>query len=148
MSLEVKVNEAIKEAMKAKDEARKRALRSIKAQILLLKTDGSGEEITEAKEIDMLKRMAKQREESLTVFEAQNREDLAVIEREDLAVIREFLPQQFSEEQLTEFVKAIIEQVGATSAKDMGKVIGEANKQAQGRAEGKLLAAMVKKMLS
>ncbi len=147
MSLEVKVMSALKEAMKAKDEAAKRSLRAIKSAILLAKTDGSGKELNEADEIKMLQKLVKQRRDSLAIFKEQGREDLAAKEEEEIITIEKFLPQQMSEEELESFVKGIIEKTGASSMKDMGKVMGMASKQLAGRADGKTVSSLVKKLL-
>lgn len=147
MNLEARINEDLKTAMKAGDEAAKRSLRSIKAQILLLKTDGSGLEITEEREIKMLQKMVKQRQESMEIFQQQGREDLASVEREELEIIRKYLPTQMSQEELETRLRSIIEATGATSMKDMGKVIGTANKELAGKAEGKVIAETVKRLL-
>jgi uncharacterized protein YqeY len=148
MSLSDRTSEALKQAMKAQDEARKRTIRAIKAQILLLKTDGSGEEITEEKEIKLLQKMVKQREESLSIYQAQGREDLAAIEQEELAIIKEFLPQMLSETEVEAILKEIIASVGASTAKDMGKVMGVATKQLAGKADGKMISELTKKLLA
>jgi uncharacterized protein len=148
MSLEQKVMEQMKDAMRAKDEAGLRTLRAIKAAILLEKTSGSGTEITEADEMKMLQKMAKQRRDSLDIFTQQNREDLAAKEREELAIIEKFLPQQMSVEELQAELKAIIAQVGATSPADMGKVMGVASKQLAGKADGKAISENVKLLLA
>ncbi len=148
MSLEQKVMEQMKDAMRAKDEAALRTLRAIKAAILLEKTSGSGTEITEADEIKMLQKMAKQRRDSLDIFTQQNREDLAAKEKEELAIIEKFLPQQMSAEELQAELKAIIAQVGATSPADMGKVMGVASKQLAGKADGKAISENVKILLA
>jgi uncharacterized protein YqeY len=147
MTFEDRINEALKEAMKAKDEATKRGLREIKAQILLAKTDGSGAEINEEREIQILQKMAKQRRDSLSIYIAQDRNDLADKEREELAVIERFLPKQLDADELTVVLRALIAEVGATSPKDMGKVMGAATKQLAGKADGKLVAEIVKKLL-
>jgi uncharacterized protein YqeY len=147
MTFEDRINEALKEAMKAKDEATKRGLREIKAQILLAKTDGSGAEINEEREIQILQKMAKQRRDSLSIYIAQDRNDLADKEREELAVIERFLPKQLDADELTVILTALIAEVGATSPKDMGKVMGAATKQLAGKADGKLVAEVVKKLL-
>lgn len=147
MTFEDRINEALKEAMKAKDEATKRGLREIKAQILLAKTDGSGAEINEEREIQILQKMAKQRRDSLSIYIAQDRNDLADKEREELAVIERFLPKQLDADELTVVLTALIAEVGATSPKDMGKVMGAATKQLAGKADGKLVAEIVKKLL-
>jgi uncharacterized protein YqeY len=148
MSLEIKVNEEIKNAMRAKDEAALRSLRAIKAAILLEKTSGSGTEITEADEIKMLQKMAKQRRDSLDIFVKQNREDLAQKEREELTVIERFLPQQMSAEELVAELKVIISEMGASSPADMGKVMGAASKKLAGKADGKAISEMVKQLLA
>ena len=147
MTFEDRINEALKEAMKAKDEATKRGLREIKAQILLAKTDGSGSEINEEREIQILQKMAKQRRDSLSIYIEQDRNDLADKEREELAVIERFLPKQLDADELTVILTALIAEVGATSPKDMGKVMGAATKQLAGKADGKLVAEIVKKLL-
>ena len=148
MSLEQKVMEEMKGAMRAKDEAALRTLRAIKAAILLEKTSGSGTEISEADETKMLQKMAKQRRDSLDIFVQQNREDLAAKEREELAIIERFLPAQMSAEELQQVVKEIIAQVGASSPADMGKVMGVATKQLAGKADGKLVSETVKTLLA
>lgn len=138
----------MKQAMKAKDEAALRTLRAIKAAILLEKTSEGGKEITEADEIKMLQKMAKQRRDSLDIFEKQNREDLAGKEREELAILERFLPKQMSADDLKETLKGIIAQVGASSPADMGKVMGVASKQLAGQADGKAISEAVKQLLS
>ncbi len=141
--------EQLKQAMRDKNEAALRTLRAIKAAILLEKTDsGAKEELTEAEELKMLQKLAKQRKDSLEIFRAQNREDLAKVEEEELAIIDQFLPQQLSEAELTAKVKEIIAATGATSPADMGKVMGAANKSLAGQADGKLIADAVKKLLA
>jgi len=147
MSLETKVMEQMKDAMRAKDEAALRTLRAIKAAILLEKTSGSNTEITAADELKMLQKMAKQRRDSLEIFTQQNREDLATKEKEELAIIEKFLPQQMSQDELINVIKEIIAQTGATSPADMGKVMGAATKQLAGKADGKMISETVKKLL-
>lgn len=148
MSLETKVMEQLKVAMRAKDEAALRTLRAIKAAILLEKTSGSGVEISEADEIKMLQKLAKQRRDSYEIFTQQNRDDLAQKEKEEWAIIETFLPQQMSAEELMTALKEIIVSVGATSAADMGKVMGMATKQLAGKADGKAISEAVKQLLS
>lgn len=147
MTLEQRITQDLKEAMKAKDEAAKRGIRAIKQAILLAKTDGSGAEITPEREIKMLQKLAKQRKESIEIYDQQGRDDLAKVEREELAIIEGYLPEQMSEEELTAKLKAIIEQTGASSMKDMGKVMGTASKELAGRADGKMISSIVKKLL-
>ena len=148
MSLELKVMDEMKQAMRAKDEAALRTLRAIKAAILIEKTSGSNAEITEADEIKMLQKMAKQRRDSLDIFQTQNREDLAVKEREELAIIERFLPKQMSAEELQAEIKAIIAEVGATSPADMGKGMGQASKRLAGKADGRAISETVKQVLA
>ena len=148
MSLELMIAEDLKNAMRAKDAVALRSIRAIKAAILLQKTDGSGEVLDEEKEIKMLQKLVKQRQDSLDIFEKQGREDLAVTEREEIAIIQKYLPAQLSTEELKAAIQSIISESGASSIKEMGKVIGLANQQLAGKTEGKLIAAMVKELLS
>ncbi len=148
MSLENRIMQDLKAAMKAKDKAAMRGIRAIKSAILLAKTDGSGQELNEEREIKMLQKLVKQRKDSLDIYEKQNRADLAQIEQEEIAVIEKYLPQQLSEADLEVFVKKIIEETGASGMKDMGKVMGLANKQLAGKADGRTIAGVVKKMLA
>ncbi|PZF72383.1 GatB/YqeY domain-containing protein [Taibaiella soli] len=149
MSLESRVMEEIKTAMKAKDEVGLRTLRAIKAAILIEKTaEGGGEVLTEADELKMLNKMAKQRRDSIEIFVSQNREDLASKEREELAIIETYLPKQLTNDELVEALKQIIAQVGANSAADMGKVMGVASKQLAGQADGKAISTAVKTLLA
>ena len=148
MSLELRVMEELKTAMKAKDEAALRSLRAIKAAIIIEKTnEGANGEINEATETKMLQKLAKQRRDSLEIFTKQNREDLASKEREELAIIERFLPKQMSADELHAALKAIIEQVGAKSPADMGKVMGVASKQLAGKIDGKAISDAVKQLL-
>jgi uncharacterized protein YqeY len=149
MSLELNINAAIKAAMLAKSEAELRALRAIKAAILLAKTaEGGSGELTEADETKLLQKLAKQRRDSLEIFRQQNREDLAVKEEEELEVIERFLPKQLDENELRQAVTRIIAETGATTPADMGKVMGAATKQLAGKADGKAISALVKELLS
>jgi hypothetical protein len=148
MSLEDKINQDIKEAMRAKEEARLRTVRAIKAAILLMKTDGSGEAITAEREIQLLQKMIKQRQDSLLIYQQQNRPDLAQKEEEEMAVIQTYLPAQLSDEELNARIRAIIAEVGATSVKDMGKVMGMATKSLAGQADGRAISAKVKELLA
>lgn len=148
MTLEEKIKPDLIAAMKAKDQASLRGIRAIKAAILLAKTDGSGNEITSELEIKMLQKLIKQRKDSLEIYEKQGREDLAVTEREEIAVIEKYLPEQISAEELEGVIKTIIGQTGAASMKDMGKVMGMASKQLAGKADGKTISGIVKQLLS
>lgn len=149
MNLEQQIMAGMKDAMKSKNEAVLRSLRAIKAEIIKAKTEpGAGGEIDEATEQKFLQKMMKQRKDSFEIFTQQNRSDLAVKEKEEMDVIEKFLPQQLSAEEIREAVKNIITQTGATSAADMGKVMGTASKQLAGKADGKTISAIVKEMLT
>lgn len=149
MSLENQIMAEMKDAMKAKNEGVLRALRAIKAEIIKAKTDpGAGGVIDEATEQKFLQKMMKQRRDSLEIFEKQGREDLAVKEKEEMAVIEKFLPKQLDEAELKEIIKKIISETGAASAADMGKVMGLASKQLAGKADGKTISNIVKEILS
>ncbi|MBP6237526.1 MAG: GatB/YqeY domain-containing protein [Saprospiraceae bacterium] len=148
MSLEAKITNDLKDAMKNKDQAALRSVRAIKAAILLFKTDGSGNELNEDHEIKILQKLVKQRQDSLDIYVKQGREDLAVTEREEIAIIQQYLPAQLSEAELKAALQAIILETGATSGKEMGKVIGLANQRLAGKAEGKAIAATVKELLN
>lgn len=148
MSLETRIMEDLKEAMKAKDQAAMRGIRAIKSAILLFKTDGSGSELDEASEIKLLQRLVKQRQDSLDIYTQQNREDLAQVEKEEIGVIMRYLPKQLEGAELEAVISEIIAAVGATSVKDMGKVMGAANQQLAGKADGKSISEVVKKLLA
>ncbi|HHH54515.1 MAG TPA: GatB/YqeY domain-containing protein [Bacteroidetes bacterium] len=148
MKLEERINKDLKDAMKAKDQAKLRGIRAIKSAILLLKTDGSGKEIDEQAEIKMLQKLIKQRKDSLEIYDKQGREDLAQKEREEIEVITAYLPEQLSEEELEKRLRKIIEETGASSMKDMGRIMGMANKEFAGKADGKTISIIVKKLLS
>lgn len=148
MSLEDRINNDIKEAMKAKDQARLRGVRAVKSAILLLKTDGSGHEIDESAEIKMLQKLIKQRQDSYDIYVKQNRTDLATTEKEEIDVIMQYLPKQLSTEELEAGIKKIISELGASGIKDMGKVMGAASKEFEGKADGKTISGIVKNLLS
>ena len=148
MSLEEKIMEDLKAAMKAQDKASMRGLRAVKSALLLLKTDGSGKEITPEREIQLLQKLVKQRRESIAIFEKENRADLAEVEKEEVSVIEKYLPEALSNEDLEKFIHALILSSGATSVKDMGKVIGLASKELAGKADGRAISDMVKKCLA
>ena len=148
MSLETRVMTDLKTAMKAKDQASIRSIRAIKAAILLAKTDGSGKVLDEAGEIKLVQKLVKQRQDSLEIYEKQGREDLAVTEREEIEVLKNYLPEQMSESELQSFIESLIGEVGAASMKDMGKVMGIANQRLAGKADGKAIATIVRQLLS
>lgn len=147
MTLEERIMQDLKGAMKAKDEAALRGIRAVKAAILLARTDGSGKPIDEEREIQILQKLVKQRKESLEIYEKQNREDLAKVERDEIAIIEKYLPQQLSESELENVLTEIINKVGATSAKDLGKVMGLASKELAGKADGKMISQVTKRLL-
>ena len=139
----------IKEAMKSKNVLALEALRAIKSAVLLLKSEaGASEELTEDQEIKLLQKLVKQRRDSATIFREQNRVDLAEPEEAQAEIIAKFLPEQLSEEEVKSLIEAIISQTGATSMKDMGKVMGMASKQLAGKADGKTISTLVKQLLS
>jgi hypothetical protein len=149
MSLEQNIMAEMKDAMKSKNEGVLRGLRAIKAEIIKAKTEpGAGGEIDEATEQKFLQKMMKQRKDSLEIFEKQGREDLAVKEREEMAVIEKFLPKQLTEAEIKEAVAKLITEIGATSAADLGKVMGAASKQLAGKADGKTISTIVKELLT
>jgi len=149
MSLEQTINADIKTAMLAKDEKGLRGLRAIKAAIILAKTaEGAGGEIKQEDEIKMLQKLVKQRKDSLEIFTQQNRNDLAQKESEEIDVIERYLPKQLDAETLKNLIQTIITETGASSAADMGKVMGAASKQLAGKADGKTISAIVKELLS
>lgn len=148
MSLEIIISDAIKDAMRAKDKIALDALRAVKSQILLLKTEAKGAEVSAEQEIAILQRMIKQRKDSYDQFMAQNRSDLAEVEEAQSKVIEKYLPQQLTSEELETAMKAIIAEISATSAKDLGKVMGMASKSLAGKSDGKSISEMAKKLLS
>jgi uncharacterized protein len=149
MALEQEIMTRLKAAMLAKDEAALRSLRAIKAAILLAKTaEGAAAEMTAEDEIKLLQKMVKQRKDSLEIFQQQQRPELAQKEQEEIAVIEQFLPTQLSEEEVRSIVADIIARTGASSPAEMGKVMGVATKELAGKAEGKMVASLVKELLA
>lgn len=143
------IDQEIKQAMLAKDQARLRGLRAIKAALLLAKTEkGTAEEITEEAELKLLTKLIKQRKESADIYKQQGREDLSLVEEEEIAVISAFMPKQLDAEEIEAIIVNLIATSGATSVKDMGKVMGLANKELAGKADGKLIADFVRKHLA
>ncbi len=149
MSLAEKINNEIKQAMLAKDKRKLEALRAIKSGLLLIQTgkDKSSGEIPENVEMQLLQKLVKQRKESAEIYSKQNRQDLADEEIFQAEIIEAFLPKQMSEEELKAEVKKIVEEVGATTMKDMGKVMGMASKKLAGKADNKKISAIVKEIL-
>jgi hypothetical protein len=149
MSLELTVNENMKKAMLAKDEVGLRALRAIKAAVLLAKTaEGATATLSEDVEIKLLQKLVKQRKDSLEIFERQNRMDLAQKEKEELEVIERFLPKQMNEDEIRTVVAEIVKQTGVTNISGLGQVMGVATKQLAGKADGKVISAIVKELLA
>jgi len=143
------IGEDIKNAMKAKETEKLTSLRAIKAELLLLKTSGSGtNEISEEAAIKLLQKMVKQRKGAAEIYKQQGREDLYEIEMKEVSFIQPYLPEQLSDEQLSEELKKIIQETGATSIKDMGKIMGIASAKFQGKAESKKIAEIIKLLLN
>lgn len=149
MTLEEKINNDLKEAMKNKDEGSLRGIRAIKSAIIVAKTEpGASKDLNEDQEIKILQKLMKQRKDSLEIYEKENREDLAKKEREEIAVLEKYLPKQMSATELKDVLKKIIDDVGAKTPQDMGKVMGVATKQLAGKADGKTISAVVKELLT
>jgi uncharacterized protein len=150
MSLKTNIDNGIKDAMRAKDQDRLRTLRAIKSLILLEETSGSntGADLSADVEMKLLTKAAKQRRDSLEIFTSQGRTDLASVEQAELTIIEEFLPKQLSEEELRAKLEEIKTRVGASAPSDMGKMMGVATKELAGLADGKVISAMVKALLS
>ena len=149
MSLESRVMEEMKAAMKAKDTVTLESLRAIKSALLLAKTDkGGGAALSEADEISLVQKLVKQRKDSAAIYQQQGREDLAGPELAQVAVLERFLPAQLSETEIEQAVAAIISKLGASGMQDMGKVMGAATKELAGAADGKAISAVVRRLLS
>lgn len=143
------IDQEIKQAMLAKNQAKLRGLRAIKAALLLAKTEkGGAEEITEEAELKILQKLIKQRRESSDIYKQQGREDLSAIEDEEIEVINHFLPKQLERADVEVVISRIVAETGSSSVKDMGKVMGLANKELAGKADGKLIAEVVKSQLA
>lgn len=149
MTLEQQIQEDIKAAMKAKDPVATAATRAIKGEILLFKTsEGGSKEVSDGDILKMIQKLIKQRKESAEQFVAAGRQELADNELAEAAVMEKYLPKQLSEAEVEEKVKAIIAEVGATSIKDMGKVMGAANKALAGQSDGRTISTVVKRLLA
>lgn len=148
MSLETTISDAIKDAMRAKDKLALDALRAVKSQVLLLKTEAKDAEVSDEQVIAILQRMIKQRKDSYDQFMAQNRTDLAEVEDAQSKVIAKYLPAQLSPEELEVELKKIISETGADGMKDLGKVMGIASKALAGKSDGKSISTMAKQLLS
>lgn len=148
MKIEEKINESIKDSMKEKNIIRLDSLRAIKSAILIEKTkSGSKDQIEESVVLKILQKMVKQRNDSAKIYLEQNRKELAEVEVSQANIISEFLPTQLSQSELSEMIDKVIEEVGAESMKDMGKVISKVNEKVSGQAEGRVIAEIVKKKL-
>lgn len=149
MTIEEQVSKGIMAAMKAKDTIRLEVLRNIKKVFIEAKSvAGAPEQIADSESVKIIQKLAKQGRESAEIYKNQGREDLYAHEMAQVEVLNEFLPKQLSEEELRTALKAIIEKVGATSAKEMGKVMSVASKELAGVADGKAISAIVKELLS
>lgn len=148
MSLEAQINADIKTAMLGKQEVALRALRAVKSAILLVKTEkGGGADLSADDEMKLLQKLVKQRRDSLEIYTTQGRADLAVGEQDELTVIEKYLPKQLSEAEIREELKGILESTGAKTPADMGKVMGIASKHFAGKADNKVVSALIKEML-
>ncbi|MEZ5037150.1 MAG: GatB/YqeY domain-containing protein [Chitinophagales bacterium] len=148
MSLDANLNNEIKNAMLQKEEATLRTLRAIKSAFLLAKTEKGGNgQISEEQELKVLQKLFNQRKESFEIFTKENRAELAAKEKEEMDIIGAYLPAQLSDEELKSTIQQIIQNLGVTSIKEMGKVMGAASKQLQGKAEGGRISAVVKELL-
>jgi uncharacterized protein YqeY len=149
MSLQANIDQDIKTAMLAKNEAGLRGLRAIKSALLVAKTEkGAAQQLDEATELKVLQKLVKQRKESAAIYQEQNRPDLYQIEAEEIAVIEAYLPKALAEEEVAAIIRNLISQSGATGMQDMGKVMGLATKALAGQAEGKLISDLVKQLLN
>ncbi|AYN66918.1 GatB/YqeY domain-containing protein [Euzebyella marina] len=148
MSLQQKVMEQMKAAMKSKDSVALESLRAIKSALLLEQTSGTGKELTEEDEIKLVQKLVKQRKDSAAIFKEQGRDDLAEPELAQVAVIEQFLPEQLTEEEIEKVVVQTIDSIGAEGMKDMGKVMGIVSKELAGQADGKTISMIVKKKLA
>lgn len=148
MSLINQIDQDIKQAMLAKQADRLRGLRAIKSALLLARTEkGAAEELTKEAEIKVLQKLVKQRKESAEIYKTQNRDDLYQVEVEEMKVIEPYLPQQMSRFEIEGYIQELIQRTGATSISDMGKIMGIANKELAGQADGRTISEVVKQLL-
>ncbi len=150
MSLEIIINNDIKAAMLAKDKDKLEALRAVKAALLLIKTgkDTATAEVPEEVELQTLQRLIKQRKEAAEVYNNQGRADLYDVEMFQVSIIEKYLPEQLTEDEIKSIIQQIISETGATGVRDMGKVMGLAGKQLTGKADNKIVAAIIKELLN
>ena len=148
MSLTTQIDQDIKQAMLSKQADRLQALRAIKSALLLAKTEkGAAEELTPEAEIKVLQKLVKQRKESADIYKTQNRDDLYQIEMAEMHVIEPYLPQQMTRFEIEGYIQEVIDRLGATSAQDMGKIMGVASKELAGKADGKTISEVVRQLL-
>lgn len=138
---------AMKDAMKSKDQVALAALRAVKSELLLAKTSGDAAELSENDEIKLVQKLVKQRKDSARIFDEQGRNDLSEPEIAQAKVLEQFLPEQLSEQEIEKVIVDIISQTGAAGMKDMGKVMGQANAQLAGKADGRTISSIVKAKL-
>ena len=148
MSVQNQVMDQMKVAMKSKDKVALESLRALKSAFLLANTSGGNVELSEADEIKIVQKLVKQRMDSATIFDEQGRSDLADPEKAQAKILEQFLPVQMNEVELKEEIGKIVNQTGASSMKDMGRVMGMASKQFAGKADGKAISMIVKQLLS
>ena len=149
MSLEITINQDIKTAMLAKNESALRGLRAIKSALIIARTEkGASDVLTDEVEIKVLQKLVKQRKESADIYKSQNREDLYQIEADEIEVIEKYLPKQMNQDDLNTYIKGLITQLNVTSVKEMGKIMGLANKELSGKADGKAISETIKSLLS
>lgn len=148
MALKEQIDQDIKNAMLAKDQARLRSLRAIKSAILNAETEKNAGAFDEGAELKLLQRLVKQRKESAEIYSQQNRPDLYAIEKEEQEIIEGYLPKQLSRPEVEQAIRQLVTDSGATSVKDMGKVMGMANKALSGKADGKTISEIVREVLS
>ena len=149
MSLQASIDQDIKVAMLAKNEAGLRGLRAIKSALLVAKTEkGASQQLDEVTELKVLQKLVKQRKESAAIYQEQNRPDLYQIEAEEISVIEAYLPKALAEEEVTAIIRSLIAQSGASGMQDMGKIMGLATKELAGQADGKLISDLVKQLLN
>lgn len=148
MSLIIKIDQDIKQAMLAKDADKLRGLRAIKSALLLAKTEkGAADDLSNEAEVKVLQKLVKQRKESAEIYQTQNRADLYQIEMDELKVIEVYLPQQMTRFEIEGYIQELISKLGVTSVSEMGKVIGVANKELAGQADGRTISEVVKQLL-
>ncbi|MCD6543860.1 MAG: GatB/YqeY domain-containing protein [Flavobacteriaceae bacterium] len=148
MSIQKQVMDQMKAAMKSKDKVALESLRALKSAFLLANTSGSGVELSEEEEIKIVQKEVKQRKDSATIFDEQGRSDLSEPEKAQAKILEQFLPEQMNVEELKGVIAEIVSKTGASSMKDMGKVMGMASKQLAGKADGKAISMVVKELLS